>query len=588
MGTNELLKDAIIGVIKENGNNEITGNVLQNVLISIVNTIGETAGFAGIATPASNPGYRDDNVIYLAATPGVYSNFNGVSLSNGEIAIIANSTGSWKKHSLGNLQSNYIDIEYGDIVRLRDMSGLIPGGFYRITDYITTTTQENTQSAGHPFDVIVMALSGSELSEEAWAIQSARDTDGYFSNSALSGWKIWYSLDNDVERFAWADTENGKGVIYRMIDEWGNDCPYDFKNILFTHPNDQAYADFYYTFNSFNENEIIDYSLNGKLCYKNTMGAYFSQGLMLLNCNVFILYNNASFHNNNYGDNCHHNSAKNSCYNNTFGNGCYSIILNKGVADTVVISSCNKNIFEQECYDITLGSNCSQNIFSVGCHVIQLEQNCGSNSFGTNCRGITLAANCLRNVFKNECYNITVGYGNENNSFGLGCYVITVAGDCYDNNFGADCHDIEMGEKSHTNDIGVRSQKINLGRSCFSNTFKTRCNNIQLGDRCYANYFGIACRGISFRVSATPNDTLRAYCYMCHFDDGVEYVNLFNAETASAENGIVRYSVSSATYGTSSRPLAVYVSNLNNNYQTIVARDSLGLVKQFCIADLIQ
>lgn len=23
------------------------------------------------------------------------------------------------------------------------------------------------------------------------------------------------------------------GVIYRMIDEWNNDCPYDFKNILF-------------------------------------------------------------------------------------------------------------------------------------------------------------------------------------------------------------------------------------------------------------------------------------------------------------------------------------------------------------------
>ena len=27
--------------------------------------------------------------------------------------------------------------------------------------------------------------------------------------------------------------EGGKGVIYRMIDEFGNDCPYDFKNIQF-------------------------------------------------------------------------------------------------------------------------------------------------------------------------------------------------------------------------------------------------------------------------------------------------------------------------------------------------------------------
>jgi hypothetical protein len=27
--------------------------------------------------------------------------------------------------------------------------------------------------------------------------------------------------------------ESGKGVIYRMIDEFGNDCPYDFKNVLY-------------------------------------------------------------------------------------------------------------------------------------------------------------------------------------------------------------------------------------------------------------------------------------------------------------------------------------------------------------------
>ena len=26
-------------------------------------------------------------------------------------------------------------------------------------------------------------------------------------------------LDNDTERFAWADDQNGKGVIYRMIHE---------------------------------------------------------------------------------------------------------------------------------------------------------------------------------------------------------------------------------------------------------------------------------------------------------------------------------------------------------------------------------
>jgi hypothetical protein len=124
-----------------------------------------------------------------------------------------------------------INITYSELKVLRDGNKLIPGQQYRITDYITTTSQENTQSAGHQFDIIVTADSENSLNEKARAIQHKGDT--YFSNSNFDAWEIWYSIDNDTERFAWADVENGKGVIYRMIDEFNNDCPYDFKNIQF-------------------------------------------------------------------------------------------------------------------------------------------------------------------------------------------------------------------------------------------------------------------------------------------------------------------------------------------------------------------
>lgn len=128
---------------------------------------------------------------------------------------------------------NLVEVTYSELVTLRDESKLVPGQYYHITDYITTTTQADTQSANHPFDIIVLALNENTLSEETYAIQSTRDTDGYFSNNNLSAWKLRYCLDNDTDRFAWADATNGKGVIYRMIDEFGNDCPYDFKNIQF-------------------------------------------------------------------------------------------------------------------------------------------------------------------------------------------------------------------------------------------------------------------------------------------------------------------------------------------------------------------
>ena len=51
MGNYEKLKIAVQTVIKQNGNEEITGQVMQNTLLNIISTIGANATFAGIATP---------------------------------------------------------------------------------------------------------------------------------------------------------------------------------------------------------------------------------------------------------------------------------------------------------------------------------------------------------------------------------------------------------------------------------------------------------------------------------------------------------------------------------------------------------
>lgn len=95
----DILKSAIAGIIKTNGNQEITGRLLQNALNNIVSSVGENATFAGIATPDTNPGVPDGPVFYLAGISGVYSNF-GVTLRD-EIAVIANTgNGSWTKSTV--------------------------------------------------------------------------------------------------------------------------------------------------------------------------------------------------------------------------------------------------------------------------------------------------------------------------------------------------------------------------------------------------------------------------------------------------------------------------------------------------------
>ena len=124
-----------------------------------------------------------------------------------------------------------VSTTYADLVTLRSNSGLVTGCKYRITDYTTTTSDAESRSAGHQFDIIVTALTSNKLSEEAQACLHSGDT--YFANTNFNAWKVWYCLDNDTSRFSWANTSTGKGVIYRLIDERNNDVPYDFKNIQF-------------------------------------------------------------------------------------------------------------------------------------------------------------------------------------------------------------------------------------------------------------------------------------------------------------------------------------------------------------------
>lgn len=118
MGNYEQLKQAISGVIKTNGNQEITGAIMQNALLSIISTVGSNATFAGIATPDTNPGRPDQNVFYLASEPGIYSNFGGIELTD-QVLIFTNKKGNWAKQDsgiaisakileLGNKTSSYL------------------------------------------------------------------------------------------------------------------------------------------------------------------------------------------------------------------------------------------------------------------------------------------------------------------------------------------------------------------------------------------------------------------------------------------------------------------------------------------------
>ena len=105
MGGYTELKAAIAAVIKANGKNEITGAIMQNVLNTIVSTVGANRTFVGIANKNTNPGTPDGNVFYIAYTAGDYANFQFgagyLTVKPGELAILYNETANWGKFVIG-------------------------------------------------------------------------------------------------------------------------------------------------------------------------------------------------------------------------------------------------------------------------------------------------------------------------------------------------------------------------------------------------------------------------------------------------------------------------------------------------------
>ncbi len=301
-------------------------------------------------------------------------------------------------------------ITYSELRALRDKSLLVPGHYYRITDYVTMCNASglanNTVYYAKvydilPFDVIIQATDTYTLSHDA--MLAPRDGNNY---EGLSKFKVKYDLDNDPSKYEFAavrtnayfyysrnkyfatgncvtynnivyyeysngttsyylptidpttstdkklyrlnganitatsskfsygvpNNPEGRGVIYYMQDEYGNEAPYDFINIAFVRYSEQS--------------EIFTFSLNAG-CTNNKIGCYYRNGALCLN----------------------------------------TIFMQK---------ECKFNIFEEGCYAIELASYNVSNRFGTGCNNIATFYDGTAapyfqyNKFGDNCSNISL------------------------------------------------------------------------------------------------------------------------------------------------------------------------------------------------------
>ena len=485
---------------------------------------------------------------------------------------------------------NMINISYSELVSLRNDSKLVSGQQYRITDYVTTTTQELTLSLGQQFDVIVTANSSNSLDENAkvcksdaedvvkiemindkfeteWLVfetlcdiesvyysqwisergerlyadvyfdQESRDIiliakqgtpiydftwtkkgemfiiqdKTYFKDNNIESWIIKYCLDNDNNRFAWADNKKGKGVIYYMKDEFNNECPYDFKNILY---DNNTVNNIIHTFCEHRESEkdgydTVDLSLKGEYCHNNTIKPYYDNGIQRLNSILFYNYYNSDFESIPY------------CFSNVFGEGCYNNIFGR---------NCRRNEFGTEIYNCNIGDDFYLNVLGDKCY---------GNTFGSECSGNTFGEVCSLNVIMNKCTN---------------------------NVFGNVCHSNKIGNDFSHNILLNNCHHNTFGSTCSSNKFGTGCYDNVFGNNFARNDIGSLFNGNNFNLDYVQYNTIHT---------GVRNCTFTNSETPSTSNQIQRYKINTGLYNKTIQ------LNRKRSYVTTITSDSSGNIRNY-------
>lgn len=209
MGGYEVLKNAIQSVIKNNGREEITGDLLQDVLLSIVNIVGEGATYRGVATPATKPGVPDSRAFYLTATGGTYSNFGGIEVPDNQVGVFSNSTGIWRFELLLEMVTG-LPLDYTADAHWSDKVIIYKNGHYYALplNNIATGFGNNTITGDKLADKAITtqkladkAITGDKLADNTITTQKLADntiTGDKLADAAVAGAKLSQDIQNSL------------------------------------------------------------------------------------------------------------------------------------------------------------------------------------------------------------------------------------------------------------------------------------------------------------------------------------------------------------------------------------------------------
>ena len=351
-------------------------------------------------------------------------------------------------------------IEYAELKKLVDSKSLNILSTYIITDYLPVLSNKYSQAAQSTdkskFALMLIANTNSTFFHECLAVDLAKDDQSNLSITNVRNLKILYDFNNDESKYDWIDKSGGKGVICRMIDEYGNDCPYDFYNIKFNFD-----GTYYYTFSEING--------SGVNFYKDAF----------TNCHIEPVYKN-------------HTMTLPQNYVSIVDQALtYDIhdIHIKGTGNKIEVSSYENESKKSVPYD---GNNIQ--IYSNNAY---LKDHCENIYIGNNCQfdgvpisgsNIEIGNNCQINGGHITGSNIKIGNRIDQNSF-----IAELEIDGTNINIGSDCT-IDPGVQITGSDITIGNncsiKRSDFTRSAYS--VQIHGSNIKIGNNCQINSIGSA------------------------------------------------------------------------------------------------
>ena len=205
------LKAAIAQVVRPNDNQEITGENLQGVFNALVNSIAQGYLFAGVATPSTEPGTPDQNVVYLAGA-GSYSNFGAsITINNGCLGVFA-FNGEWTKDIVqigGSIQG----IPSVDIAQLNSLGTPTDQAYINPSVYTVTTLHNLSSTVIKVGTLFVFSDAGRTVVTQILFSNYQVDGGGNISSPNTSQITMYYRMYNIVQETwsAWTLYAGGGG-----------------------------------------------------------------------------------------------------------------------------------------------------------------------------------------------------------------------------------------------------------------------------------------------------------------------------------------------------------------------------------------